>query len=72
MKILFFILFNLFLLFSDAEKSKEVKYYNSKISMDAVMAQDVPSFFSANPQSQKRNQVEFWEDDIFVPKLKTE
>ena len=71
MKIILFILFNLFLFFSDTENSKEPEIYNITTSMDAVMAQDVQSFFSDKPQLQKRNQVEFWENDAFLPNMKS-
>jgi hypothetical protein len=70
MKSILFILFNFLLLFSFGENNTERKEVLKIISRDAVMAQDVQSFFSVNPHSQKRNQPEFWEADYFIPKLK--
>ncbi|ROL61117.1 hypothetical protein D9V86_07455 [Bacteroidetes/Chlorobi group bacterium ChocPot_Mid] len=69
MKIIVFILLNFLLLFSASEKSNVQKTFKTN-SKDAVMAQEVQSFYSANPSSQTRNKVQFWEEGSFVPKLK--
>lgn len=58
------------MLFSDNERSKEPNKDFELNSKDAVVAQDVQSFFSVNPDSRNREQVEFWEDRIFTPNLK--
>jgi hypothetical protein len=46
----------------------EIKAY--KDCMDAEYVHEVQSFYSDNPGSQKRNQIEFWEDRIFIPIIK--
>ncbi len=58
------------LLISFNEKGNEQSSFKTDLNRDVVMAQDVQSFFSANPASQIRNQVEFWEVDMSLPKIK--
>jgi hypothetical protein len=70
MKLFIFILFNFLFLFSQGERGKEYNNISKLKSREAVLAQDVQSFYTGNIDSQKRNQVEFWEDGIFIPKLK--
>lgn len=69
MKIIVFILLNFLLLFFATEKSNDAEKIET-FSNDAGLAQEVQSFYSANPSSQNRNNVEFWEEDIYIPKLK--
>jgi len=70
MKILFFILFSLILLFSINEKSNEEILIYSKHSKEAITAQEVPFVFSINPTPINYDKIEFWQDDEFEPKIK--
>ncbi|MFC2130102.1 hypothetical protein ACFLSQ_01585 [Bacteroidota bacterium] len=72
MKIILVIFSSFIFLFSGTEKDKSImpSVKAQQDCMEADYAQDVQSFYSKNPGSQKRNDAEIWENRVFVPALK--